>query len=232
MMEKFGRAKDIYKVKNYLVEPTVIVAYLMPFFLAALYFSIHLPIQYFLTHYLPAIKVAQILTLGLFFVPLFRMPLSICVALNRQIKIVLLTVPIILLSVILNYSLVRVGWGIEGVAIGTGISYFIFSSVIIWYAFKQLRATISEYLKFYLLIYAPFLYFVCLILVIENIIKFSMYGLGNDLIITSLKLAVFFLMFAPILILVKKHSAFIKLIDNLPLRHLVRSKSRKQFFQQ
>jgi O-antigen/teichoic acid export membrane protein len=224
LMEKLGRTKDIYRIKNYLIEPTVLVAYFMPFLLAGLYFSTHIPFQYFLTRYLPAINVAKILTLGLFFVPVFRMPLSVCIALNRQIAVIFLALPAILLKIILNYSFIRWGWGINGVAIGTGISYFVLSLLISWYALKQFNPEIQEILRFFLFIYAPFLYSLCLLLMLDHFLTFNADGFWNDLIFTSMKTGIFFVLFSLIFVFVRKHSAFIKLIGSLSVLQRIFSK--------
>jgi len=219
LMEKLGKTGDIRQIKEYLVEPTVLVAYFIPFLVGALFLGIHLPLKYFVPEYLPSINVTQILILGSFFFSVLSMPLLICIASNRQVKIVFLTFSAIVLNAVLSYSFIHWGWGIEGVAIGTAISYFALGSIIIWYALKQFKVEMEEYVRFFSLIYAPFLYAFCLFLLLDNLFSFDINGFWSDVFYTSIKIGFFFLMFSLIFIFVRKHDAFQKLKTNLPIIH-------------
>jgi O-antigen/teichoic acid export membrane protein len=220
LMEKLGKTQDSYQIKNYLIEPAVLIAYFMPFLIALFYLSIHLPIEYFLTKYFPAIAVVKILILGLFFYAVASIPLNVSFALNRQNNIIYIALPAVMLNIILNYSFVRFGWGINGIAIGTGISYFVFSNMMLWFASKLFKIRIKEYLRFVLLIYAPFLYLVFLLFLIDLFLPLNSSDFWNDVIFTSIQIAAFILLYSIILIFVRKHSALKKLIANLPMRHL------------
>lgn len=216
LMEKLGRTKDIYQIKHYFIELTVLIAYFMPFLLAVLYFSIHIPVQYYLTDYLPAINVVKIITAGLFFNALYMIPIGVCYAIDKQVKIIYIALPAVVLNFILNYLFIRLGWGINGVALGTSISYFIFCSAIVWYTLKQFKDNIGNIYKYFLMIYSPFIYSLLLIIGLENLLLFNSMDIWNDMAITSIKILLFFLLYSLIFILVRKHSAFIRLIDHLP----------------
>lgn len=229
LMKKYGQTKDIYRIKNYFVEPTVIIAYLLPFLLASIYFGIHLPIQYFLIKYLPSIKIVKILTLGLFFSAIPTMAISVCYAIDKRINVVFLTIPSVALNFIINYSFIRFGMGPEGVALGTGISYFVFCSTLLWYTMKQYKSTFEEYIKFFLMIYAPFAYSLFLIITIDHLFSFSHDGFWTDLKFTIIMLIIFAIFYSAILFFIRKHSAFVKLIDNLKLSLPFFKKNQKLF---
>jgi O-antigen/teichoic acid export membrane protein len=228
-MEKLGRHKDIHQIKHYFIEPTVLIAYFMPYLLAVFYFAIHIPIQYFLVEYIPSINVIKILIPGFFFGAVSMLPLFICYALNKQVRIIIIVLPMIMLNLILNYLFIRSGWGINGVAIGTDISFFVFSSLMIWYTLKQFEVSIEEYVRFFLLIYMPFFYAFFLILTIDNFLIFGADGFWNDTIFTSIKIGIFSLIFSFIFIFVKSQPAFIKLADNLPFTHSIRKNRNIRF---
>ena len=216
LMKKYGQTKDIYRIKNYFVQPTVIIAYLLPFLLASIYFGIHLLIQYFLIKYLPSIKVVKILTLGLFFSAIPTMAVSVCYAIDKRINVVYLTIPSVILNIIINYSLIRLGMGIEGVAIGTGISYFVFCSTLLWYTMKQYKSTFEEYIKIFLMMYAPFVYALCIIVILDNFFHFLSFGFWMDVRHTVLQLVFFCLCYGFIFVFVRKEAAFVRLFDKFP----------------
>ncbi|MDY0039973.1 MAG: oligosaccharide flippase family protein, partial [Desulforhabdus sp.] len=93
LMAKYGATKDVYRIRNFFEEPTLIIAFLLPFLLASIFFTIHLPIVYYLTKYTDSIVVVQILSIGLYFAAVPTMAISICYALRKQTTIVFLTLP-------------------------------------------------------------------------------------------------------------------------------------------
>jgi len=223
-MESLGRHKDVHQIKHYFIDPTILLAYFMPYLLAVFYFAIHVPIQYFLVKYFPSINVVKILTPGFFFGAVSMLPLFICYALNKQVRMIIIALPTIMLNLLLNYLFIYSGWGINGVAIGTDMSFFVFCSLMNWYALKQFNVSIEEYVRFFLLIYAPFFYASFLIFTIDNFLIFNADGFWKDIIFTSLKIGIFCLMFSLVFIFVRKHSAFVKLINNVPLINSMKGK--------
>jgi len=216
LIEKLGRTKDINQIKHFLVEPTVLMAYFLPFLLAVLFFSIHLPIQYFLTKYLPSIMVVKILTIGLCFGSL-TMPLFVCFALNKQVKIIGIVLSAVFLNIGLDCWFINQGWGINGVAVGTSISNFVFTTVMLWYALKQFKATASEHMRFFILVYTPFVYAIFLFFILGKIIPLHTAGFWNNCLVSGARIACFFILYSGILIFVKRHSAFVKLSETVPL---------------
>lgn len=215
IMEKLGSTKNIYRIKDYLIEPTTVMAYFMPFLFAIIYFGIHLPVQYFLPKYMLSINIAKILTLGSFFLIIHTMPVSICYALNKQLKVVYMAFPAVLLNIVINVSVIRLGWGLNGVAFGTCISYFAFSTAIVWYTLKQFEVKTKETLRFFILIYSPFFYALSIFLTMDHFMNFKSFGFWNDVISTAKNIGIFSLIYVLIFSVVRKQSAIIKLIDNL-----------------
>lgn len=216
IMEKLGETADLNQIKNYFLEPTIIIAYFTPLLVGALFLGIHVPIKYFLPEYIPAISVVKILSLGAFFISIVSMPLLVGVALNKQVKIVFLMLIAILSDAILSYLFIAKGWGINGVAIGTSISYFILSFICMWYVLKQFHVRLAEYVNNLALIYAPFIYLVFLVYTLDNLLVYSLNSIWSDLLYTAIKVSVFFMLFSVIFLFVRKHPAVQKLIDSLP----------------
>lgn len=217
MMEKLGRTNDIFRIKNYLIDPTVLIACFLPFLLAVIFFSIHLPVQYFLTKYYPSITVVKILTLGSYFAALTMMPLSLCYALNKQMRLVYLIVPAVVFNFILNYSFVRMGWGINGVAVGSSISYFLAVNMLFYYTLSLFQERKMQLLKFMLLLCVPFIYSAIIIYILERFIPTISGHIWIDMFYSIMKILIFSVSYSVIFIFFRKHPAFSKLISNIPL---------------
>lgn len=226
MMEKLGNTKDIYRIKNYLTEPTILLAYVIPLLLAAIFFGIHLPIKYYLTEYEPSINVVKLLILGLFFEAVARPSLSMALALDKQTKLVFVAGPMVALNFALSYLFIRFGWGVSGVALGTSITYFIFFCVISWYALRQFKVMTAEYLSVLFSVFIPFLYSSLLMFTLDKLFTANIQDLWSDLLFTLIRASLFILLYGLIILRIRKHSAFVKLIDNLPLTHLIPNKLR------
>jgi hypothetical protein len=72
------------------------------------------------------------------------------------------------ISIALNYIFIRLGYGIEGVALGTSLSYFLFFIIVSLYA-ARFFIDRKELLKIYFFIFLYFFYFLIGIYVIEKI---------------------------------------------------------------
>ncbi len=188
IMEKFGRTKDRERVKNYFIEPMVLMAYIIPVLIACLNYSIHLPILYYLDKYVQSITVMKILTIGVFFEAVSTPAMSIALAFNKQVKLIFLLAPLVALHFGLTYLFIIKGWGLNGVAIGTSITSFLYFLVLIFYAFKQFGAVFTEVSQIIMMIVTPFLYALALYFFIEYFVPVSISGFWSDILYTSLKI--------------------------------------------
>lgn len=213
MMKKYGKTHDIKRIKNYLIEPTVVLAYFLPFLLASIYFLIHIPIQYYMVKFIPSIKIVKILTLGLFFFAVPTMAHSICIAVNKVINLTYFNFITISISAILNYTFIKLGFGLEGIALGTSISYFIHCTTTLTYAMSQFKAEAKEYIKFFITIYAPFVYASILIIGLDTLSRPSYPSFFSDLKSTSLIIVIFCILYSIIFLFIKNNSTFVKLIE-------------------
>jgi len=215
LMKKYGKTGDIFQIKNYFIEPTIIIAYFLPFLLSSIFLTIHLPIQHFLTRYTESIVIVKILTIGLFFSALPTMGISICYAINKRINVVYLTIPPLMINVLTNYSLIHLGYGLRGVALGTGISYFVYCSSLLWFTMKQYKMKAIEHIKFYVIFYSPLIYSLILLIFLDRSSFFKQDSFWHDAAYTSAKLLFFCLLYCPILFLIRKQTAFTKLAAHL-----------------
>jgi len=217
MMEILGNTGNINEIRNYFIEPITVISYCMPLMIGCVFLGIDFIIHYFLPDYIPGINVSKILVLSANFLAITMMPILVCVSLNKQVNMVFLMFAVMLVNAGLVYSFITRGFGIEGSAMGTSISYFLLSFLSLWYALKQFRAHLGEYFKFFALIYTPFIYAFCLLIIIEKLIDLNLSHFWTDLLITAQKLFLFLLMYSIVFIFVRKNTAFKKIFHSLPI---------------
>ena len=215
LMEKYGKTNDLFQIKNYFVEPTIFLAYFLPFLLSLIYLTIHIPIEYYLSRYIESIIIVKILALGLFFSALPVMATSICYAIKERMSVIYLTIPPLIINIVSNYTLIHLGYGLTGVAIGTALSYFTYCSSLLWYTMKKYKMNLGEHLKFYIIVYSPFLYSSILLIVLDQFVYFRHDSFWPDATFTFAKLLIFYALYCPILFFIRKQTAFAKFTTHL-----------------
>lgn len=158
LVERVGARTATAEIRGLVVDATVLVAHLVPFLVGAIYIGVHVPLRHLAPDYLPAIDVAKILVLGQCFLAVASIPLLSCVALNRQVTMVVITLLAVALNVAANYALVSGGWGINGVAAGTALSYFVLGTAATTYACRELGDDWRSVLRFHGLLLVPIAY--------------------------------------------------------------------------
>lgn len=157
--EAFGRASNIQTIRNYYEYPALTFAYLFPIFVGLAILILPLILNYLLPKYLPGKMPAIILMLGTFFISITNMSGYLLIALNKQKFIVFIGIIAILVSIILNYVLLKIfALGLSGVALATAITYFIYSFFLIVAAFRNYTRDIKEHICFLFSLYAPFIW--------------------------------------------------------------------------
>ena len=167
--ESFGREGEIKKLKNFFETPTIIISYFLSGIIGCMILIVPLLIRYFLPEYQAGIMSANILLLGVFFISLLGMPTYLLVALNKQKQIVGLCVFAISLAAFLNYVFIKaMHWYIEGAATAMLITYFVYATLFIAYAFRHYTKNALELLRFFARIYAPFAWVLIVILLLPE----------------------------------------------------------------
>jgi O-antigen/teichoic acid export membrane protein len=215
IMEKIGRNKKSQSIKNYLDKPMLLLAFLLPILICCLYFSIHIPIKYFLYKYIPSIPVVKILLIGAYFEAVATPSLSIALALNKQIQLIFIVLPVVGLNFVLNFMFIKTGWGLNGVAAGTSISFFVYFCVIQYFAQLQFKENFQVFLKRLFIILVPFGYTLIIIFIINTFIRIEITGFLSDLFSTILRIATFILFYSILIYKMRKQFGYVKLNNNL-----------------
>lgn len=215
IMERLGQTGDRTQLRPYVEQPAVLIAYLAPLLIAALFLGVHLPIRFLAPEYLPSIDVARILVLGHFFFVVATTGLTVCVALNEQIRMVGLALLAVAVNAAANVIVIRAGWGIEGVALGTGFSNLVFGGLVLWYAMRCLEVSPGDYFSFSALIYLPFVWTVLALVAIDRFVPVPPVGFAGDLALSLGRYLLFLVAYAPLLLWIRRHPAFVTLRNGI-----------------
>jgi O-antigen/teichoic acid export membrane protein len=218
LMEKVGAGSESRDLLRYVVQPTVLIAFFLPFLIGVLQLTVHLPVQYFLSDYTPGLPAAKLLIVAAFFFCVPVVPMLACVALSREFLVLAIAMAALVLNAIASLVLVERGLGLWGAATGTAVAHFAFCTAIVCTAFGQLGASWLERSRLLLLLYAPIVYACALLFLLERLLATGIDNLWQDLAMTGGKLAVYVLAYALILLPLRRHPAFVRLASYWPDR--------------
>lgn len=208
------------RVRPFLVEPSVLIAYLVPFVIGSAYLALPLPIRWLLPQYEPSILVAQILVIGAFYFSIVSVPLSVCIALNQQVRVTMLSAVAVAINALLSLALIAAGAGIVGVAVGTGISYFLFATVVFLFTSAQIGGRLPALLLLGRL-NLPFPIMVALLFGLERLDPWAAQGVWEELALLALRLFIFSAAMGALLATQRNEPAFVRLaglVGSLPRR--------------
>ena len=168
MMEQVGKSDSYESIENYLTHPTLVLAYYACPVLAVLFFLLPLPIQWLLPQYAAAVQPGRILILASFFVIVSRMPIAVMVSLNKQNRLMLISLVAVLFTAAADWVLIKSGYGISGVAAGSALGFTLYAWATISFAFRYLRLSTKKLLTFLLTLIAPFLIMIAGIVVLDR----------------------------------------------------------------
>jgi len=157
MLEAYGKAEQAKDSQKFVTISAEAISYLLPVFLGAIYLATPLFIAKVLPKFTPGIIAAQILLLDIFFRSCCPQAEQFLIALNKQVKILPITITAIFINVILNYIFIKMGYGIYGVAEGTSIAAFFYFLCVLIFAMSHF-AKAGEILFFILKIMFPLIY--------------------------------------------------------------------------
>lgn len=213
LVERYGEKEDKAHIKNYLFQPTLILSYLIPIVIGLVFITAPVAIYYVLPKYLPGIIPFKILICAAFFMSITLPASNFLITINKERKIILFQAISIILAIILNYIFIINGYGINGVAIATAISYLFYTLGIIIYSFNNYIHGFIDYLKFFTKTYIPFIY-ITIILALSNFIPITG-NLPRDILLTILKLAIFMVFSIPLIWLANKKTGVVKIFLSL-----------------
>lgn len=203
--EEFGKSEDTARLKGFLEKPTIAFSCIFPILIGITIIVFPIFINYILPKYQQGITSTYILLFGTFFISITNMSGYLMVALKKQNVLVMISALCVGICILLNFIFVKaMHLGISGIALGTSITYFLYSLFIISYALKLYVSDIFARLRFLMEIYAPIVW----VLFIYNYLRFFFHynfkNLNSDIFNASIQIMVFLVLTIPLLIHVNK----------------------------
>ena len=199
---RIGETNSLEEVKKHVLVPNIFLSHTMPFLIVGGYMFIPLVIQLIAPSYLSSIGTTQILLLASFFFSLYFSPVRSLIAMKKERLAIAGALFALLMNVGVNYYAVMVGYGIEGVAIGTLLSYMILALIML----ALLLANYPEQsaLKYIANLLYPFFWLVLVIIIVD-----MLFGKGISIMLTAQRFTLSMILMAPLLYLVEKQTSAI-----------------------
>jgi O-antigen/teichoic acid export membrane protein len=214
-MEAYGEKKSAKEIEKYVIVPIRINAYILPSVLGAVFFIVPLLVRKILPEYIPGILAMQILLIGIFFETCRAQSFFFIIALKKQAKVIPIAVIAIGLNVLGNYILIKMGYGIYGVAAATAFVSFLSFLGIQIYAMRHF-AMIKDIIGFLVEIIIPLIYTAVVALFLERFL-----ATGNvyyDVICKSLGLT---FSSVPLFLYIQKRTGIISLLYGMFLQKIM-----------
>lgn len=158
--EEIGKDSNQKKLSLLVITPAHTISLLLPILIGVLILTAPAIYYYVFPKYLRGLHSAQILLLGVFFVSLIRNGVNFLVALNKQNEVLSFALFSLAVNAAVNITLIRLGFDIEGLAVGTAASGALLTTLVWRSVFKnmgydrvgQLKEIFNLYLPFILLL--------------------------------------------------------------------------------
>ncbi|MFC1514698.1 lipopolysaccharide biosynthesis protein [Candidatus Omnitrophota bacterium] len=198
LLERYGKTHQVRSLGRYVIDPTILLSFVVPLMIGIVLIVIHLPINYFLSSYAPGLGAIKVIIAGSFFFSLVFLPVNLMVALGKHYRVISFQIVCIALNAFLNYLFISMGLGIKGIALGTAIAYLFLGTILIGYAARVLDKEIVL-LKLLYKIYTPFVYLIGVVALLDRILAKEIISFSDDLKLTFFKLLIFALFSSPLL---------------------------------
>lgn len=200
LFEEYGRTDSAVKSSHMFEKPTLIISLVCAFALAGAYLFVHLPIKYYLTQYLPGLTVLYILLMGIFSLGLIMVAGNFIVISGNEKSILWWQVVAVVLSIITNFAAIKLGYGIVGVAAATVVTYFVYSTGILFIAFSLYIKNKTRIFKEIGKLYIPLLYLFFFLALITQFVPNTAQSFVGDLEISCLRAGILLVMSIPLLV--------------------------------
>jgi len=126
------------------------------------------------------------------------------ITIDRQALYFIIMLSCVSLNFLLSYGLIKAGFGIAGVAIGTSVSYFVYFAIMLIVAKYYCEVGWTGFLWFFSKIVAPTIYVLAVVVCIKSMSQYIFSPSINPLVNLLLQLLIFSIFLFPLLIKTKK----------------------------
>lgn len=220
LIERYSGSESLDQVFPYVQIPTLAIAFFFPVLLVLAIFGFDYLVHYALPKFLPGFAALELLVLGSFFTGVLRGPSSFLLAVRKQMAAVIIYAIGVGIAIALNIGFVKAGMGLTGIALATGITYFLLLLMYVTYVYTFfLGWRIRGYLSLYAAIIFPFLFSVGAYLVLRAAFPLTGGAPVEDAGRLLLKCALYLLVVSPTLYyFLKRYGLWRDLVERAPWR--------------
>ena len=137
LMKSVDFSESVKIIDDYLLQPLVNTAWLMPFIIGPAFLLLPVVIPLLLPGYIAGVVPAQILVIGVFFLAMAYVPRSIIVAHDWQSKVSVMLPFVLIMNIGISVLLIKKGLGLAGAALGSSIAFmFLFLTFFVFLSKK------------------------------------------------------------------------------------------------
>lgn len=155
--EAYGKRDRVEDLKKILFIPTVSLSYILSLLIGCMWIIVPWLIHAVLPDYVSGIPALRLLVVGSFFLALTHSLTTFVVTIRKHMVLIPITLCSIGLGFGLNTFFLKLGWGLVGAAIGTGILYSVHFLALALFSFKHLYSW-KGIVKTMIRILSPFAY--------------------------------------------------------------------------
>lgn len=126
MTERFGRTARYASLRGLMLRQSIISAAAAIPIALGICWLLPLYIRAFLPEYVPGIPAMRIMLIGLVFYSLSGISTVFLITVGKQVYYMFVQAGVVVVNLGLNLLFVSLGWGMEGVALGSALAYVVF----------------------------------------------------------------------------------------------------------
>lgn len=208
IQERYGKTGRMDGTTALFVRTTVVLSYLLPVVIAGAVYFVPVIVEIFLPAFSEGLGAMKILSAGYYFVVVNEMSATVLYTADKQKNLIPALLAVITVAAFLNYMFIRSGFGIEGVAMATAVSYFLFFTCIFWLAFSNILEGRPLFRLFIGIIFT-WIYFMVACFAIDRCIHWE--GVWGSV----LKFVLFLCAWAPMIVRLEKEEGLFSLVKCL-----------------
>ena len=120
-------------IRRHALQPVLLYAAALPLPLALLWIAGGYALPRFYPAYAEAVRPMQVLLLATSFLVVLGGVTTFLFAIDKHARNLLFLAPALVLNVVLDLALLRLGWGLMAIAAGSLVTYFIYAAAVLWY---------------------------------------------------------------------------------------------------
>lgn len=202
----FGNTgRNIEALRSYVLMPPMILSLLLPLIIGPLYLILPFAVKTFLPAYIPGIAAARIVAVGIFFYGILGLTDYFLVTTGKLKQYAFFGCIALIFNIVLDFSFIRMGYGIEGIAFGgTLFTYFLYSCAVIGYALSYYTREPRDWVRFFSQLWAPFIYMLILLWSMERLADYMAFSVpyADSLLGASAKVILYLLGCLPLIYII------------------------------